>query len=132
MTHIDIEQFFHITSQSKRRIPKELILQWDQRYGFTLDLEDEENEKYIEAIAEKIHEYNLETVAMILIGSFRPLYYISAQMSRFFILPILDVFGGIGIETERFLDFMEKRDNPEKLMRRLEDIVKRENEQDND
>lgn len=96
-----------------------------------MEFEDKENEKYIQGIVEKIREYNLETVAMIVIGSFRPLFYMSAQMSRFFVLPLMDVFGGVGTEAEKFLDFMEKRKNPEILLRLLEDSVKEKNKQEN-
>ena len=88
-----------------------------------IDVTDEDEDEMINKIAEKVHDYGLDTSAIILFESIKPLSFVGGQMGRFFISPVLPILGNnLGISGEKFFRTFEKRDNLEKLVKALEDL----------
>jgi ABC-type Zn2+ transport system substrate-binding protein/surface adhesin len=85
-------------------------------------LKDEE--EFIEKVAQKIHEYEMETAAILLLESSKPLVWVGGEMGRFFISPFVPVISDKwGVTTEKFFLIFEKRENIEKLLKRLEELT---------
>jgi hypothetical protein len=100
------------------------ILYWD------IKATPEDEKEMIRKIAEKIHQYDLDLPAILMIESFKPLSFIGTQMGRFVISPFLPIFGkNIGISGEKFLQIFGKRDNVEKLIKAVEKLTQEEEEQ---
>jgi hypothetical protein len=91
---------------------------WDQA------ITEEEEEDIIEKTAEKIHEYGMETPAILFLESSKPLVYIGGEMGRFFIMPFIPAFSEEwGRKGDKLLRVFEKRDNIEKLIVILEEMA---------
>lgn len=96
-----------------------------------MDISEEEEEELIEKVAEKIHEYEMETPAILYLESFKPLAYIGGQMGRLFVSPYLPALSKeLGIKGEKILRVFEKRENVEKLIELLEEKSKEDREKE--
>lgn len=92
-----------------------------------IEVTPEEEEEMINKIAEKVHNYGMDVAAILFIESVKPLAYIGGQMGRVFVSPFLPALGdSISTGGEKFLTIFEKRDNVEKLLKRIEEISKEE------
>ncbi len=49
------------------------------------------DEEFIEKVAQKIHEYEMETAAILLLESSKPLVWVGGEMGRFFISPFVPI-----------------------------------------
>jgi hypothetical protein len=88
---------------------------------FSEDITQEEQDKVIEQVAEKIHEYKMETIAILSLESVKPLAYIGGEMSRVFISPFLPALGTeLNVMGEKYITIFENRENIEKLIQLLE------------
>ena len=95
-----------------------------------MELTDEEVDDVIEQAAQKIHLYKMETVAILTLESIKPLVYIGGELSRFAISPFLPALGPAYNELgEKLLYVFEDRSNIEKLIVRLEELVREEQDQ---
>lgn len=91
------------------------------------EITPEEENELIEQVAEKIHEYKMETVAILTLESVKPLAYVGGEMSRVFLAPFLPVLGrDLNEMGEKYITVFEERDNIEKLIQLLEQKVKEE------
>jgi hypothetical protein len=101
----------------------EFSLFWD------LEVSPEEEEEYINKVAEKIHQYGMDVAAILMLESVKPLTWIGSQMGRFFLSPFLPAFGDtISMGGEKLFQVFEKHDNVEKLITRLEQLAQEEKE----
>ena len=95
-----------------------------------MELTEEEADEIIEKAAERIHQYKMETVAILTLESIKPMVYIGGELSRFAIAPFLPALGPAYNELgEKLLYVFEDRKNIEKLIVRLEDLVREEEKQ---
>lgn len=86
-----------------------------------VEITSEEEDEVIEKVAEKVHNYGMEIVAILMLESIKPLSYIGGQMGRLFLSPYLPFFGeNIGLKGEKFFKIFEKHENVEKLIASLE------------
>jgi len=89
------------------------------------DLSDEEVDEIIRKTAEKIHQYGMETVAILTLESVKPLVYIGGEMSRLMISPFLPALGPAANELgENLINVFEERENVEKLIVILEEMAR--------
>jgi ABC-type Zn2+ transport system substrate-binding protein/surface adhesin len=95
-----------------------------------MELTDEEVDEVIEKAAYRIHQYKMETVAILTLESIKPMVYIGGELSRFAIAPFLPALGPAYNELgEKLLYVFEDRKNIEKLIVRLEEMVREEEKQ---
>ena len=96
---------------------------------YDIELTPQEEDELIEMVAKKIHEYGMETAAILLLESSKPLVWIGGEMGRFFITPFVPIVSDEwGVKSEKFFLTFEKRSNIEKLLTRLEQLTKEEEE----
>jgi len=94
-----------------------------------IEVTSEDEDDIIVKIAQKIHEYGLDIVAIIMIESVKPLSYVGSQMGRLFVSPFLPVLGeNVDIIGEKFFRIFEKRENVEKLIKAVEELTREEEE----
>lgn len=94
-----------------------------------MEVTPEEEEEYINKVAEKIHQYGMDVAAILMLESVKPLTWIGSQMGRFFLSPFLPAFGDtISMGGEKLFQVFEKHDNVEKLITRLEQLAQEEKE----
>ena len=92
-----------------------------------IEITPKDEEEFIEKVAQKIHEYELEPPAILLLESSKPLVWIGGEMGRFFISPFAPIISEEwGITSEKFFLVFEKRENIEKLLKRLEQLTQEE------
>ncbi len=90
-----------------------------------IEITPEQEEELIRKTADKIHEYGMDTAAILLLESSKPLVWIGGEMGRFFITPFIPaVSESWGIKSETILRVFENRENVEKLMKRLEELTR--------
>jgi hypothetical protein len=86
---------------------------------------EEEVDEIIRKTAEKIHQYGMETVAILTLESVKPLVYIGGEMSRLMISPFLPALGQNANELgENLINVFEERKNVEKLIVILEEMAR--------
>jgi hypothetical protein len=86
-----------------------------------MEITPEEEEEMIRKIADKIHQYGMDAVAVLMLETIKPMVYLGGQMVRFFFSPFLIVFGdNIARGGEKFFMIFEKRENVEKVIALLE------------
>ena len=94
-----------------------------------IEITPELETEYIEKVAKKIHEQEMDTAAILLLESSKPLVWIGGEMGRFFITPFVPIvsekWGEIG---EKFFLVFEKRENIERLLKRLEQLTQEEDD----
>jgi hypothetical protein len=96
-----------------------------------IEMTPEEEEKFIEETAQLIHRYDMDAVAIIFIASFKPLAYLGSQVGRFFISPYAPILSDKwGEQSERLFLTFEKRENVDKLIKRLEEFADEKNSKD--
>jgi hypothetical protein len=78
----------------------------------------EEVDKMIEEVADKIFDYNMDLVAILMLETLKPLSSVYAPMGRFMVAPFLPV---VGEASGRYLAAFQDKQNVEKLIRLLED-----------
>ena len=94
-----------------------------------MEVTPEEEEEYINKVAEKIHQYGMDVAAILMLESVKPLTWVGSQMGRFFLSPFLPAFGDtISMGGEKLFQVFEKHDNVEKLITRLEQLAQEEKE----
>ena len=85
----------------------------------------EDEEKMIEKAVELISSNDIEDIALIFLGTFRPGVYIIGEMSRVFLAPLLVFTGDKGYDI---LNTFEKRENVDKLVKKIEQVRKEKDE----
>ncbi len=89
------------------------------------ELTQEEVDEIIRKAAEKIHQYGMETVAILTLESVKPLVYIGGEMSRLMLSPFLPALGPDANELgENLINIFEDRENVEKLIVILEEMAR--------
>ena len=78
---------------------------------------EEEMDETIEKIADFIIQKKLETAALLVFGSLKPLAQMGGPLSRIFVSPMLHM---IGINTRHFINTFEEPKNIDKLLQILE------------
>ena len=86
----------------------------------------EDEERIIDRITNEVVERKLETIAIMFLESVKPLSYIGSQFALAFAAPFLSLFGDIGID---YIKFFDKRENVERLLKRIEGEVKTRDEE---
>ncbi len=93
-------------------------------YYKDMDITPEEEERIIQATAEKIHSLQMETIAILLLESSKPLVYIGGELGRFLITPFIPAISeDLGIKTEKLFRIFEQRPNVEKLIKKIEAML---------
>lgn len=93
------------------------------------EISDEEVEKIIEKVAEKIHQYRMEVPAILLLETSKPVSFIGAQLGRVYLSPFLPLLKeDLNIPVEKILRIFEDRENLEKLIKLIEEKAKKEEE----
>jgi ABC-type Zn2+ transport system substrate-binding protein/surface adhesin len=91
---------------------------------YDVEITPELEAEYVEKVAQKIHEYQMETAAILLIESSKPLVWIGGELGRFFITPFVPIISDKwGVTSEKFFLVFEKRENIEKLLKRVEQLA---------
>jgi len=89
------------------------------------ELTEEEVDEIIRKAAEKIHQYGMETVAILTLESVKPLVFIGGEMSRLIFSPFLPALGPDANELgENLINVFEERKNVEKLITILEKMAR--------
>lgn len=88
--------------------------------SYVRELTSEEEERIINRITDEVMKRRLETMAIMCLESIKPLSFIGSQMALFFVGPFLSVFGDLGID---YVKFFGKRENVEKLLKRIEEEI---------
>jgi hypothetical protein len=89
----------------------------------------DEEEELLNHIAKKIHLYKLDSIAVLLVESTKPIMYIGSEMGRFFISPFTPLISNeFSMKTDKVLMTLGKRENLEKLLKKIEKLEKEENE----
>jgi len=89
-----------------------------------IEVTEKDEAEFIEKVAQKIHEYEMETAAILFLESSKPLVWVGGEMGRFFITPFVPIISDKwGITSEKFFRIFEKRENIEKLLNRLESLA---------
>lgn len=78
---------------------------------------EQESDEYLEKAVNWIHKFGMETPAIIMLQGTKPLLLIIGELSRFFLGPFLLLLEDEGFA---FIDWFEKRQNIERLIKRLE------------
>ena len=81
----------------------------------------EKEEALIEKVAKKIVDSEWEAPAITLLQLIKPLAGIGGELGYFYLAPFLPLLDNYGYD---FLDTFEKRENLEKLTRRIEKLYK--------
>ena len=67
----------------------------------------------------------METPAILLLESSKPLVWVGGELGRFFVSPFIPVISeDWGVKSEKFLRIFEQRSNVEKLLKTLEEFAK--------
>ncbi len=92
-----------------------------------IDVTDEDADELIQKAADKIIEYKMETIAILTLESIKPWSFVGGELSRAALAPFLPALGeSTGIFSEKMLRVFEDRRNIEKLIKILEEQVKKE------
>jgi hypothetical protein len=93
------------------------------------EITEEDKDTLIEKVAEKIHEYKMETVAVLTLESVKPLAYVGGEMSRVFLAPFLPILGhNLSDIGEKYITVFKDSKNIEKLIHLIEQKVNEEAE----
>ena len=98
-----------------------MALYWD------IEVTPEDEDEMIEKIAQKIHEHDLNLIAMFMIDTLKPLSFIGANMGRVFVSPLLPALGDNTRNSGvKLLQIFENKDNIDKLLNAVEKLDKEE------
>jgi hypothetical protein len=78
---------------------------------------EHESDEYAEKVARWIRKLGMETPTIILLQGLKPLLLVIGELSSFFLGPFLLLLEDKGFA---FIDWFEKKENIENLIRRLE------------
>jgi hypothetical protein len=85
------------------------------------DITEEERDRIIARLAEKINEYKMQTIAILTLETIKPLVYVGGEISRVFLAPFLPLLGKeFSVMGEKYITIFENYDNIEKLIQLLE------------
>jgi len=87
-----------------------------------VSLTPEREEEITEKVAQKITDYNLNDIAWIIFGLAEPFSPVIAQLG---ITPLSVFLETLGINTYEWVVYMSKRDNVNKLIRRIEELKRK-------
>jgi len=84
----------------------------------------EEAEALLREIAKRIWDYGMETAAIMVLETSKPMAFIGAQMGQAVLLPLLNFAGDAPMEKgDKYLSVVQSKDNLEKLIQMLEYIA---------
>jgi len=84
----------------------------------------EETEALLREIAKRIWDYGMETAAIMVLETSKPMAFIGAQMGQAVLLPLLNFAGDAPMEKgDKYLSVVQSKDNLEKLIQMLEYIA---------
>ena len=96
---------------------------------YDVEITPELETEYIEKVAQKIHEQEMDTAAILLLESSKPLVWVGGEMGRFFITPFVPIISEKwGVTSEKFFLVFEKRENIERVLKRLEQLTQEEDD----
>jgi len=85
----------------------------------------EETEEILQKIAKRIHDYQMETIAILTLESMKPLAFVGSNLGRAVLSPFLPALGeNLGVMGDKYLFVFEERANVERLVTILEEQVK--------
>lgn len=87
-----------------------------------LDGETDETEKWLSSIAERLVYLNLDSMAVFFLETFGPMSNVWSQLGRLHLQPLLILLGPSG---ERLMSFLEKPENLERFMKKIEEARER-------
>ena len=88
---------------------------------FEEDISEEEEEEIIQAIAERIHSLGLDTAAVLVLETSKPVTRLGAGMGRVFVSPFLPLLGETSdVYGHKLLTIFENRKNVERLIQKIE------------
>lgn len=85
------------------------------------ELTPADEEQIINRITDEVMKRELEAVAIMFLETVKPISFIGSQLGLVFVAPFLSIFGDLGID---YIRFFEKRENVEKLLKKLEEEIK--------
>jgi hypothetical protein len=89
-----------------------------------------EEEEMIKSLADLIHKYGMETVAILTLESSKPLVWVGGELGRAFITPFIPIVSqDWGKKTEKFFLVFEKRGNIDKLLNLVEKFAQDEKDE---
>ncbi len=89
----------------------------------------EEADALIESVAQKIHENQMDSSAILFLEGSKPLVHIGGMFSTVFVDPFLPIFSeATGNKIDRAIRVFEHRANVEKLIQRIEQLSGNERE----
>ena len=94
------------------------------------ELTPEEEEDLINKIASEIVRSGFGTVSLLYLESYKPLSFIGGQLGLFFLSPILPLLGKWGQLGTDLLMLVSKRENVEKIIKKIEELMKEEKEKE--
>lgn len=89
-------------------------------FDWDAELSDADRDRLIEGLVRKVKRYGLETTAIFFLEMHKPLNYVASQTLLFgsgFLAPL---FGPENVQ--QYSKLLEKRENVELLIRRIEDL----------
>lgn len=127
-----LDKFFSNLKESLKRglaigdEDQELLDKKDNEIGSRLiipDITHNEEEKMIDQIAARIKKMNMETPAIMMLETFKPVNRLISQLYGFYAAPFFEIFGIRGYD---YAAFFNKKKNLKILVNKL-----KENEEDN-
>ena len=88
-------------------------------FDWDADLSDDERDRLIESLVEKVHRYKMESAAIFFLEMHKPLTYVASQsmlLGSGFLAPL---FGPENVQ--KYSKLFETRENVERLIRRIEE-----------
>jgi hypothetical protein len=82
-------------------------------------LTPEREQELIDQIAKRVIEHHMETPAILFLETFRPLSFVAAQFGTVYLGPLTPLLGSW---SEEGLALLQKRENVERLLRRIEEL----------
>ena len=90
------------------------------------ELPEEEVSRVLKVIADRIHAYKIEAIAIITLETVKPLSNLGAELSRLFFSPILPALGPeYNLLGEKMIYIFQNRKNIEKLIDLIEEKSKK-------
>ena len=84
---------------------------------FAREVTPEDESEWVRKVAERIKRWQMETVALMVLYTIKPLSHIGGELGRFFVSPFVPLFGE---DVEKFFAVFEKTQNIDRLIELLE------------
>lgn len=94
--------------------------------SYLRELTPEDEERIINRLSDEVMKRELQAIAIMLLESNKPIFYIGSEMLMFFVAPVLWIFGDFGID---YIKFFNKQENAERLLKRIEEEIKIQDEE---